>query len=113
MIQPILICALIVLTLLYLTRLRSRILDGMIVLALFGCALVLVIQPSLATRAAMLVGVGRGVDLIFYITIPGLAFLVLLLFSKMRTLSATLTELAREQALANAHARQEQTRNDR
>jgi hypothetical protein len=61
----------------------------------------LVLRPEWATRIAHAVGIGRGVDLIFYLAIPGLAFLILVLFSRIRQLEARLTETIREQALAN------------
>jgi hypothetical protein len=108
--QPILIVALVILVMFYLSRLRSKLLDSVTVLLVFSCALILIIHPAFATRIAALVGVGRGADLVFYVTIPGLAFLILLLFSKLRDLSAKLTETIREQALANTHAHESDTR---
>ena len=104
--QPILIVALVLLVLFYLSRLRSRLIDRVTVLAVFGCALILIVHPALATRMAAMVGVGRGVDLVFYVTIPGLAFLILILFLRLRELNAKLTETAREQALMSVRLRE-------
>ncbi len=108
--QPILIFALVTLVFFYFLRLRSKLIDTIAVVVIFGCASVLVMHPRLATRIATLVGVGRGVDLVFYIAIPGLAFLILLLFSKLRSIEAKLTKTIRQQALANAEIRERPSR---
>jgi len=97
--QPILIAVLAIITILYFTRLRSKAADGLIIILVFTCALVLVARPELATRLAQAVGIGRGVDLILYLSIPGLAFLILVLFSKQRKLDEKLTAMVREDAL--------------
>ena len=101
--QPFLIGVFFTLVLLYFTRLRSKAADGLIIIAVFGCSLLLVFHPDLATRLAHALGIGRGVDLIFYLAIPGLAFLILVLFSRMRRLEANLAVTIREQALTNVH----------
>jgi len=100
--QPLLILVLAVIVATYFRRLRSRLFDRLIVFAVFGCALLLVLYPNFATRLAHMIGIGRGVDLVFYLAIPGLAFLVILLFSRMREVNAILTTIVREQALLSA-----------
>jgi hypothetical protein len=111
--QPILIALLAVLVFLYFARLRSRTSDGLLVAVCFGVSALLVIRPTFATRIANLVGIGRGVDLIFYISIPGLALLVLVLFARTRDLNMKLTAVVRENALANAHVDRESERPQR
>ena len=59
-------------------------------------------NPRLANSLADLAGVGRGADLFFYICIPGLAFAVLLLFSRLRELDQRTMLLMRELALLQA-----------
>jgi hypothetical protein len=111
--QPILIALLAVLVFLYFARLRSRTSDGLLVVVCSGVSALLVIHPTFATRIANLVGIGRGVDLIFYVSIPGLALLVLLLFARTRDLNMKLTAVVRENALANAHVDRESDRSQR
>lgn len=108
--QPILVALLALLVLLYFARLRSRTSDGLVIALCFSVAALMVIPPALATRVANLVGIGRGVDLIFYISIPGLALMVLLLFARTRDLNLKLTATVRENALTNANVRHESDR---
>ena len=103
--QPILVALLAALVILYFARLRSRATDGLLVGLCFGFAAMLVIRPTVATKIANAVGIGRGVDLIFYLAIPGLALMVLLLFARTRDLNLKLTATLREIAISNAQAR--------
>jgi hypothetical protein len=101
--QPILVALLAALVILYFARLRTRAWDILVILLCFGIAALLVVRPEVATRLAHMVGIGRGVDLILYLAIPGLALLILLLFARTRELNLKLTAIVRETALANAH----------
>lgn len=107
--QPILVGLLTALVILYFARLRSRSTDGLLVALCFGFAALLVIRPTVATKIANLVGIGRGVDLIFYLAIPGLALMVLLLFARTRDLNSKLTLTLRELAISNARVHREPT----
>jgi len=89
--QPILMGVLAALVLLYFSRLRSKTLDGLIILLCFGGASALVMRPNVATRIANMVGVGRGADLIVYLALPGLLMMIFLLFARIRELNARLT----------------------
>jgi hypothetical protein len=100
--QPILIGVLLAAVLLYFSRLRSKAMDGLIVLVCFGCASVLIMRPNLATRIANMVGIGRGVDLIFYLSLPGLLMMIFLLFARTRETNAKLTVAVREYAIRDA-----------
>jgi hypothetical protein len=68
----------------------------------FAVGALLVLRPALAQKIADLVGVGRGVDLIFYLAIPGLGLMILLLFARTRDLNLKLTMAMRELAISNA-----------
>ena len=104
LIQPILILLLAGGLIIYFGRLRSKLLDRMTVLVIAASGMVLVAVPEWANKLANLVGVGRGVDLLFYIIIFGLGFFSLVLFSKIRDLEGRITELTRSVALQNAKA---------
>lgn len=103
-IQPVLILLLICGVLLYFSRLRSRLWDRIIVVVFAAAALVFVMNPEAANRLAAVAGVGRGADLFFYVSIPGLAFALLLLLSRIRVLEQRETKLIRELALLRAGA---------
>ena len=81
--------------LLYFSRLRSGVLDRVVVLAFAVLGLVMVAIPDATTRVANMVGVGRGSDLFVYLALLGFAFVSLLLYSKIRELEATITRLNR------------------
>jgi hypothetical protein len=108
--QPILVALLALLVLLYFARIRSRTSDGLVIALCFIVAALMVIRPALATRVANLVGIGRGVDLIFYVSIPGLALMVLLLLARTRDLDLKLTAMVRENALMNADVHRDHSR---
>jgi hypothetical protein len=63
--------------------------------------------PSHATRLAEIVGIGRGVDLNFYIWIVISLLLLLNLHLKLRAHMELITVLARELAIANARSHAE------
>ncbi|HEX5182703.1 MAG TPA: DUF2304 domain-containing protein [Allosphingosinicella sp.] len=78
---------------------------AMPLISLLGIALVL--WPSWAQRAADLLGIGRGADLILYIwTVASLLLLANLHF-RMRAQSAVITTLTRELAIIEARQRNE------
>jgi hypothetical protein len=101
-IQPILVALLLGGVALYFTKFRSKVWDRAIAVTLFAAATLFVMNPELANRLALVAGVGRGADLFFYITIPGLGFALLLLFSRIRALEQQLTQVIRELALVQA-----------
>lgn len=102
--QPILLAVFAAVVFLYFARLRSRNSDGLVILLCFGIAALLVLRPRVATQLANMIGIGRGVDLVFYLAIPGLLLLILVLFARIRDLNSKLTAALRELALANVDA---------
>jgi hypothetical protein len=103
-IQPVLVVLLVSGVVLYFRRLRSKLWDRIIIVALFLVATTFVMQPELANQLAKTAGVGRGADLFFYVTIPSLGFALLLLMSRIRTMEQRSTVLVRELALLRADA---------
>ena len=103
-VQFILIVLLGLVTYFYFSRLRSGLLDRLIVLLFAALGVAMTIVPDFTTRVANLVGVGRGVDLFFYLSIIALAFMCLLLYSRMRRLESSITELTRALAIKEAAA---------
>ena len=99
--QPILIILVAMIVVLYFAKLRSRSSDVVVLMVCFGCATLLIFRPTVATWLANMVGIGRGVDLIIYLAIPGLALMLLLVFSRVRDLNLKLTAVVRELAISN------------
>lgn len=87
---------------LYFSRLRSGVLDRVVVLAFGILGLVMVAVPDMTTRVANFVGVGRGADLFIYLALLGIGFACLLLYSKLRELEASITNLSRTVAIDRA-----------
>ena len=109
-IQPVLVVLLVLGVVLYFRKLRSKLWDRIIVVVLFVAATVFIMNPGLANRLAAVAGVGRGADLFFYVTIPGLAFALMLLLSRVRELERRSTLLVRELALLRAEGRTNNSR---
>lgn len=69
-------------------------------------AALVVAWPESVNRLADLVGVGRGADVVLYIAVIGLFYLVFRVFLRMESLERLLTKLVRQDALKdddNAH----------
>ncbi len=62
-----------------------------------------VLRPADTTRAAHMVGVGRGTDLVLYLLVVGVTALALNTYLRFRVIERRLTELARDTALRTAH----------
>jgi len=62
-------------------------------------AIVFVVWPDLTQNLAKFLGVGRGADLVFYISILIFWFVVLKLYSRVRSLEQKLTETIRKNAI--------------
>ncbi len=103
LVQPILLVLLAVALVVYFARLRSSLLDRAIVLLVVVVGAVFVSFPGASQTIAGWVNVGRGVDLVFYLSIFGLGFYCLVLFSKIRRLEADMTDLARAVAIRDAN----------
>lgn len=64
--------------------------------------LVSVADPEITNRLAELVGVGRGADLLLYLTVLGFLFVALNTYLKFKDYDARLTRLARSVAIEEA-----------
>lgn len=102
-VQLILIVLVVGMLFLYFSRLRSGILDRVVVLLFAAAGIVMVAMPDLTMTLAEAVGVGRGADLFMYLSLLGLGFFGLVLYSKLRHMEATLSDLARNIAVNTAH----------
>ena len=69
------------------------------ILTVVAVMLAFSIRPDWSTDAARLLGISRGVDLLFYISHLALFLLAFLTFLKLRRLEVRLTKLVRQLAL--------------
>ena len=82
--------------------LRSRAWSLLLLCVLIGLGVVAVVAPELTTVVANAVGVGRGADLLIYLLIVTLFFVILMMFARIRTLQDQITRLAREMSIEEA-----------
>ncbi len=59
-----------------------------------------ILMPQTTTRVANLIGIGRGADLVFYLTSFALMLLVALMHLKFRRMDHRIAELTRQLALS-------------
>lgn len=82
---------------------RNRLpLHIMTVFGLIGAGAVAVVFPEITQDAAELVGVGRGADLVTYIAIIAVLFVLLHYYTKFVDLQRQLTAVTRELAILRA-----------
>jgi hypothetical protein len=98
-IQILLLTMLVVGTVLFFTRNRTRLIDRIFVLAFVLAGAVLVSFPELSDQLASLLSVGRGVDAIMYFMLVFLSYTCLQLYAKIRSQDARIVDLARFIAL--------------
>lgn len=83
-------------------RLRSSYIDAILIFIFMGIGLLFVFLPDFTTKLAKFLGVGRGADMIFYISILFFAFLIMKLYARTRKLEQMLTRIIRDESLRNA-----------
>jgi len=104
-IQFILIPALLVPVLVYIRRFRTQLFDRLFVAFVGLVGSLFILKPEWTTLLAEKFGVGRGTDLVMYLSIIALLFFCLSLWSKSRDLEARLTANVRAQALSEGSQR--------
>jgi hypothetical protein len=102
-IQLILITGFIFIGLYFVTRLKKRLLDIVLLFAMITAGIVFALRPNITNLIARDLGVGRGADLIFYISILIFWFVSLKLYARIRKLEQLFTEIIRKDALANVN----------
>jgi hypothetical protein len=73
---------------------------ALVVLIIVGIAAVML--PELTNQVANMVGIGRGADLLLYLTVVAFVFVSLNIYLKFRDLDERIVELARAIALLEA-----------
>ena len=83
-------------------RLRSTLLDVLLIGIFIIVGTLLVLFPEYSNKIAHWAGVGRGADLLFYLSILFLFFLILKLYSRLRKMEQNFTEIVRSKSLEEA-----------
>jgi hypothetical protein len=102
-IQLILITGFIFIGLYFVTRLKKRLLDIVLLIVMIIAGTVFALWPNITNIIARDLGVGRGADLIFYISILIFWFISLKLYARIRKLEQLFTEIIRKDALSNVN----------
>lgn len=101
-IQIILISAILFFSFYMYLRLRSGLLDAILIFLFCIMAMFFILFPDKTTTVAQWLGVKRGINLMFYLITIFFFFLILKLYSRIRKLENKFTELVRENSLKNA-----------
>jgi len=83
-------------------RLRSTLFDVFLIGLFIISGTLLVLFPEYSNKIAHWAGVGRGADLLFYLSILFLFFLILKLYSRLRRIEQTFTEIVRNKSIEEA-----------
>lgn len=102
-IKPLLMLPLLGIMLYALLRSGQRTIYRLMILLLAGCGLILVWRPELSQQLAGYLGVGRGTDLVLYLSTVTLITGGVMLYSRIRKLEEQQTMLIRKISLLEAN----------
>ncbi len=80
---------------------------GMAWIALWVGASIAILNPNLLVRVAHFLGIGRGVDLVLYVSILAFFIAFFLVYLRFRRLDEQLTQIVRHLAIRDAEKREE------
>jgi small membrane protein len=86
----------------FFVRLRNTWFDLVLLFLLIAAAILFILLPGITNTIAHKLGVGRGADLVFYISIIIFWFVVLKLYARIRRLEQIITQIVRKDALDEA-----------
>ncbi|RYG31007.1 MAG: DUF2304 domain-containing protein [Chitinophagaceae bacterium] len=98
-IQIILISAVVFISFYMYLRLRSGLLDAILIFLFCLGAVFFIMMPEKTTEIAQALGVKRGINLVFYCITLFFFFLILKLYARVRRLENKFTELVRDNSL--------------
>ena len=99
LIQVILTAGIIVIAAYMYLRLRNTLFDFLLIFLFLVTGIVFVMFNEITDKIAHFLGISRGADMIFYLGILFLFFLILKLYSRMRRIEQSLTELVRKKII--------------
>jgi small membrane protein len=110
--QPLFALATCILMFYFLTVTRKSAVRRMFVFFVFGAGLAVILYPELAIRLAHMVGVGRGADLVFYVSILFLLFLCFNFYVRFQALDERFTSVVRTLAISHPAIDEDQPQRD-
>ena len=102
LIQVVLTAGIIIIAAYMYLRLRNTFLDLILILLFLITGVVFVIFNEITDKMAHFLGIGRGADMIFYLGLLFLFFLMLKLYARLRRVEENLTELVRKKSIEEA-----------
>ena len=99
LIQVILTAGLLFIGMYMYVRLRTSLFDVILILVFIIAGILLVLFPNTTSDIAHWAGVGRGVDLMFYLGFLFLFFIILKLYARIRRLEQHLTKDVRDESI--------------
>lgn len=104
-IQVLLVTGLLLVAIYFFVRLQNSVMDILLLLLMVSTGIVFVLFPSITQTIAHKLGVGRGADLIFYLSIIIFWFVILKLYTRLRRVEKILTDIVRKEALDEVRKR--------
>lgn len=101
-IQILLITVIVLIAVYFFIRLHNSILDILLLLLMVSTGIIFIIFPDTTTAIAHKLGVGRGVDLVFYLSIVIFWFIIIKLYTRIRKLEKIVTDVVRKDTLSEA-----------
>ncbi len=101
-IQILLASGIVLIALYMYVRIRKSVLDTVLIFLFLAVGILFVLFPEITNKLARMLGVNRGINLIFYTGFLILLFLILKLYARSRRLEQNLTELVRKISLEKA-----------
>lgn len=101
-IQLLLTLLLVIVGIASLRLLRNRLLYRLFFLGIIAVGILFVAVPTIPYYLAMQLGVGRGVDLVFYLLFTGFLLMGVVLYRRLLQHDVIITQLVRQNAIRNA-----------
>ncbi len=102
LIKIILIILLLIILRAFLVQESLLLIKRLVAFLMFFFLMILILFPDVSTRIANAIGVGRGVDLVFYFSNLFFLFLIVVLWKRTVSLMSIVTKLSRTIALQHA-----------
>lgn len=103
-IQVLLSALLLVVAVASLRLFRNRLLYRLFFIGIVFTGILFVAVPILPVYLATMIGVGRGVDLVFYLLFTGFLLLIAVLYRRLLQHDTILTQIIRQNAIKNYRA---------
>lgn len=101
-IQLVLLTGIGLISLVFIKKVRKKSVYTLLLLLTAFVSILFILWPEVTNKIARTLGVGRGADLVFYISILIFWFIIIQLFARIRKLEQMVAELIRKDAIGQA-----------